>query len=150
MDHGFENEFYRSRWHRVLPVGPDGIQPYVRTGPRPDRIAGLRVRPAAMLRALARGLREIRDGLGAFGRWGGAQGRSPAMPGRGAGPGRPAAVRPAGPRTIVAARIRPQRLLAPAPAPGPERTETIRPGCRHHRETNAAYVGSRNQTARME
>ena len=30
MDEGFDREFYRCRWRRVLPVGPDGIQPYVR------------------------------------------------------------------------------------------------------------------------
>ena len=27
----FEREFYSSEWRRVLPLGPDGIQPYVRT-----------------------------------------------------------------------------------------------------------------------
>ena len=30
MDEGFDREFYRCRWRLVLPVGPDGIQPYVR------------------------------------------------------------------------------------------------------------------------
>jgi hypothetical protein len=31
MDGRFDQEFYRSEWQRVLPLGPDGIQPYVRT-----------------------------------------------------------------------------------------------------------------------
>jgi hypothetical protein len=26
----FEQEFYKDPWHRVLPLGPGGIQPYVR------------------------------------------------------------------------------------------------------------------------
>ena len=30
MKEDFDREFYRSRWQRVLPLGPDGIQPYVR------------------------------------------------------------------------------------------------------------------------
>jgi hypothetical protein len=30
MNEGFDREFYRSRWQRVLPVGPYGVQPYVR------------------------------------------------------------------------------------------------------------------------
>ena len=29
MNESFEREFYRSRWQRVLPVGPYGVQPYV-------------------------------------------------------------------------------------------------------------------------
>lgn len=73
MDDRFEQEFYRSPWHRVLPVGPGGIQPYVRPGRRSGRVAGLQHRLAGMLRALAQGLGEVRDGLGAFGafgRWG--------------------------------------------------------------------------------
>ena len=45
MDEGFESEFYRSPWQRVLPVGPHGIQPYVQTsraGGRPiGRLHGL-------------------------------------------------------------------------------------------------------------
>ena len=31
MNEGFDREFYRSRWQHVLPVGPYGVQPYVRT-----------------------------------------------------------------------------------------------------------------------
>jgi hypothetical protein len=30
MNEGFDREFYRSRWQRVLPVGPCGVQPCVR------------------------------------------------------------------------------------------------------------------------
>lgn len=72
MDDRFEEEFYKSPWHRVLPLGPHGIQPYVRAG-RPGWGAELKYRLAAMLRALAQGLSEVREGLGAFGsfgRWG--------------------------------------------------------------------------------
>jgi hypothetical protein len=29
MNEDFDREFYRSRWQRVLPVGPYGVQPYV-------------------------------------------------------------------------------------------------------------------------
>jgi hypothetical protein len=29
MDDRFDEEFYKSSWQRVLPLGPDGIQPYV-------------------------------------------------------------------------------------------------------------------------
>jgi hypothetical protein len=68
MNDRFEKEFYRSSWQRVLPVGPDGIQPLVRTG-RPAR----RHRLAAMLRSLTKGLSAFGRGLGAFGsfgRWG--------------------------------------------------------------------------------
>jgi hypothetical protein len=30
MAERFDEEFYKSPWHHVLPVGPYGIQPYVR------------------------------------------------------------------------------------------------------------------------
>jgi hypothetical protein len=30
MNDRFDQEFYTSEWRRVLPLGPDGIQPYVR------------------------------------------------------------------------------------------------------------------------
>jgi hypothetical protein len=39
MNEGFDREFYRSRWQRVLPVGPYGVQPYVRTGRSSDAAA---------------------------------------------------------------------------------------------------------------
>jgi hypothetical protein len=38
MTDRFEQEFYKSPWHRVLPVGPHGIEPYV----RPARERGAR------------------------------------------------------------------------------------------------------------
>ena len=31
MDDRFDQEFYKSEWQRALPLGPHGIQPYVRT-----------------------------------------------------------------------------------------------------------------------
>jgi hypothetical protein len=49
MDRGFDQEFYRSEWRRVLPLGPDGIQPYVRTS-RTSRRPGLQ---AALGRLIA-------------------------------------------------------------------------------------------------
>jgi hypothetical protein len=56
MDDRFDQEFYRSRWQRVLPVGPDGIQPYVRTGSSGLSAASPALRrPSAMLAGLARG-----------------------------------------------------------------------------------------------
>jgi hypothetical protein len=39
MHEGFDREFYRPRWQHVLPLGPLGIQPYVRAG-RSARSAG--------------------------------------------------------------------------------------------------------------
>ena len=56
MDDRFDQEFYRSQWQRVLPVGPHGIQPYIRTG-RSSRLpsASLALRRLlAMLAGLAR------------------------------------------------------------------------------------------------
>jgi hypothetical protein len=43
MDDGFDREFNRSRWQRVLAVGPDGIQPYVRPGHRSGPTAPWRI-----------------------------------------------------------------------------------------------------------
>jgi hypothetical protein len=59
----FEQEFYRSSWHRVLPLGPYGIEPYVGTGDRPALRAG---RPG--WRYPATGLDALAQGLVAFGR----------------------------------------------------------------------------------
>jgi hypothetical protein len=39
MDDRFDQEFYRSEWQRVLPLGPDGLQPYVRAS-RTSRLPG--------------------------------------------------------------------------------------------------------------
>jgi hypothetical protein len=56
MGNRFEQEFYRSTWQRVLPAGPYGIQPYVRTARSgPHGLIGL-------LAAVARG-------VSALGRW---------------------------------------------------------------------------------
>lgn len=41
MDDRFDREFYKSEWQRVLPLGPNGIQPYVRAS-RPSRLPALR------------------------------------------------------------------------------------------------------------
>ena len=57
MDQDFDSEFYRSRWQRVLPLGPAGIQPYVQTL---RGAGGVRAAPhglIALLGALARGVR---------------------------------------------------------------------------------------------
>ena len=57
MDDPFDRELYRSRWDRVLPLGPHGIQPYVDTGRSSAGAAAapaLRV-PLAILIGLARG-----------------------------------------------------------------------------------------------
>ena len=48
MHDRFDQEFYRPRWQRVLPVGPDGIQPYVQTG----RGVGSSAAPTAVRRLL--------------------------------------------------------------------------------------------------
>jgi hypothetical protein len=94
MDDRFEQEFYRSPWHRVLPVGPGGIQPFVRPGRPPAQVAGRQGRRAAVLRALAQALGEIREGLGAFGAFGrwGAPGADPTLA-HAACHGRPPSVR---------------------------------------------------------
>jgi hypothetical protein len=58
MDRGFDREFYRTEWRRVLPLGPDGIQPYVRAS-RISRRPGLQAalgRLIATLGAMARGV----------------------------------------------------------------------------------------------
>ena len=41
MPSRFDQEFYKSGWQRVLPVGPDGIEPYVQT----SRTSRLPARP---------------------------------------------------------------------------------------------------------
>ena len=82
MNDRFEQEFYRSSWHRVLPVGPGGIQPLLPPDRRPAGVAGRRDRLAAILRVLAQGLRQVREGLGAFGafgRWGATGGSHPTL-----------------------------------------------------------------------
>jgi hypothetical protein len=64
VDDRFDQEFYRSGWQRVLPLGPDGIQPYARasgTSPLP----GLQ----ADLRSLLATLGGMAQGVVAFGRF---------------------------------------------------------------------------------
>jgi hypothetical protein len=55
MEDRFDQEFYQSAWQRVLPVGPYGIQPYVRTARRarglPTGVQGLIGLVAAVARA---------------------------------------------------------------------------------------------------
>jgi hypothetical protein len=51
MDDRFDQEFYRSGWQRVLPAGPYGIQPYVRTS---GAAAGVIWRLGAVASALGR------------------------------------------------------------------------------------------------
>jgi hypothetical protein len=63
MDARFDEEFYKSSWQRVLPLGPDGIQPYVRAS-RPSRLPGV---PADMARLIAT-LDTLAQGVIAFGR----------------------------------------------------------------------------------
>jgi hypothetical protein len=63
MDARFDEEFYKSSWQRVLPLGPDGIQPYVGAS-RPARLPGV---PADMARLIAT-LGTLAQGVIAFGR----------------------------------------------------------------------------------
>jgi hypothetical protein len=55
MDDRFDQEFYRSEWQRVLPAGPYGVQPYVRTARcargLPTGVQGLMGLVAAVARA---------------------------------------------------------------------------------------------------
>lgn len=107
MDDRFDKEFYKSPWHRVLPVGPGGIQPFVRTG---HPAAGPQHRLPAVLRALARGLREVVGGLGAFGafgRWGATGSPGQASLAHATRPGQPALLRPS--------RAAPRRATGPTP-----------------------------------
>jgi hypothetical protein len=60
----FEQEFYKSPWHRVLAVGPQGIQPYV----RPVREPGARAGAVALRRLAALAGLMLRRTV-AFGRW---------------------------------------------------------------------------------
>lgn len=64
MDERFDEEFYRSQWQRVLPLGPHGIQPYVRTA----RSSGLPAGSSGLRRAVAM-LAGLAWGVIAVGRW---------------------------------------------------------------------------------
>ena len=59
MTERFEQEFYPDSWRRVLPLGPDGLQTYVRPA---------HGRGAADLRRLARGMGRAFGRIAAFGR----------------------------------------------------------------------------------
>ena len=61
MDDRFDQEFYRSAWQRVLPVGPHGIQPYLPTS------GTARALPAA-LHGLVGLVGAVARGVGALGR----------------------------------------------------------------------------------
>jgi hypothetical protein len=52
MDDRFDQEFYKSEWQRLLPLGPDGIQPYVRAA-RPSPLPGLQGDLGRLIAALA-------------------------------------------------------------------------------------------------
>jgi hypothetical protein len=64
MDQGFDREFYRSRRQRMLPVGPDGIQPYVRV-----TRSGRSSAPGSALRRLLPNLRRATASAVALWRW---------------------------------------------------------------------------------
>jgi hypothetical protein len=71
MTEPFDQEFYRSSWHRVLPVGPHGIQPYIRPGGNPGMRAGALARRGlatiggtALRRAVGFGCRVAADMAG--------------------------------------------------------------------------------------
>jgi len=59
MTERFEQEFYPDSWRRVLPLGPDGLQTYVRPA---------HGRGAADLRRLARSMGRAFGRIAAFGR----------------------------------------------------------------------------------
>jgi hypothetical protein len=63
MTDRFEQEFYQNPWRRVLPVGPHGIQPYVR--PARERSA----RAGSLPRRLAAMVGLMLEQAVAFGRW---------------------------------------------------------------------------------
>ena len=54
MDDRFGRKFYRSQWQRVLPVGPYGIQPYVRRARRKRGLPTGRPGLIGLLAAVAR------------------------------------------------------------------------------------------------
>ena len=60
MTERFEQEFYPDPWRRVLPLGPDGLQPYVRPA---------HGRNAPDFRRLGATLRRVLEEITAFGRW---------------------------------------------------------------------------------
>jgi hypothetical protein len=64
MHDRIDQEFYKSKWQRVLPLGPDGIQPYVRAARRSPP-PGLQGDLGGLIAALA----AVAQGVIAFGRF---------------------------------------------------------------------------------
>jgi hypothetical protein len=65
MDDRFDQEFYRSEWQRVLPLGPGGIQPYVHAA-RTSRLPGLRGDLGRLIAALGGAVAQGVIALGRF------------------------------------------------------------------------------------
>jgi hypothetical protein len=63
MDGRFDQEFYKSKWQRVLPLGPDGIQPYVRASST-SRLPGVQADVGRLIATLG----TLAQGVIAFGR----------------------------------------------------------------------------------
>jgi hypothetical protein len=63
MNEGFDREFYRPRWQHVLPLGPLGIQPYVRAGRGSGAAAA-----GSVLRRLGVIFAKLTPGVSALGR----------------------------------------------------------------------------------
>lgn len=109
MDRRFEDEFYRSEWQRVLPLGPDGIQPYVHLA-RSSPLPGLQAALGRLIATLGRTV----QGVSAIGRFAGiGMAKPPMLVATGSRAGRPrsslrlahGAARPA-PRQAAAPRGR--------------------------------------------
>ena len=64
MDDRFDQEFYQSEWQRVLPLGPHGIQPYVRAS-RTSRLPGLQPDLGRLIATVG----TVAQGVIAFGRF---------------------------------------------------------------------------------
>lgn len=64
MNSRFDQEFYKSEWQRVLPLGPHGVEPYIQTS-RISRPGDLR----RDLRSVSAMLRAVTQGMLAFGRF---------------------------------------------------------------------------------
>src|ERR671919_1574121 len=64
MDARFDQEFYQSEWQRVLPLGPHGIQPYVRAS-RTSRLPGLQPDLGRLVATVG----TVAQGVIAFGRF---------------------------------------------------------------------------------
>jgi hypothetical protein len=148
MDARFDEEFYKSSWQRVLPLGPDGIQPYVRAS-RPSRLPGVpadMARLIATLDTLAQGVIRVRTTVGER------RGQSAAAVGERTSRAAPATMAPArarsgapdcAPNDAAPAQsgFGSQNIRAPC-AGLAERTETIMRARGHHRETHGDYAAT--------